>query len=162
MKIDISRCLFFVFAASLSIAAFLWGHPFIHDNKEAVTIIVTVFSVLAGFLVGLMALTADPSKLAARGSWKFLELNRPAVRQRLTRQLWMFELYLVTLALIFLSTLCKEMDELLVWIERTYMAFTVLSFLLSFRLPWTLARMQMDHYDEALEQLRKEAGLPPR
>lgn len=159
MKIDIPRCLYFLCSLLAAIAAFIWGQPLIHDNKEAVNIIVTVFSVLAGFLVGLITITGDPSRVASRGNWRLTELNRVGVRQRLIRHRWMFVLYLLTIVLIFLSSLCKEVETFSLWIERFYFSFAVLAFSLSFRLPWTLTAAQMERYDEVIEQQRKEAGI---
>ena len=159
MKTDYSRCLYFFCSLLAAIAAFVWGQPLIHDNKEAVNIIVTVFSVLAGFLVGLITITGDPSRVAALGSWRLTELNRVGVRQRLVRHRWMFVLYLLTIVLLFLSSLCREMEVFFSWIERLYFSFAVLAFLLSFRLPWTLTMAQMERYDEVIEQQRREAGI---
>lgn len=159
MKIDSFRCLFFLFALTAAIAAFIWGYPFIHDNRDAVNTIVTVFSVLAGFLVGLIGLAGDPAAAASRDSWRVTELYRTTVSQRLIRHRWMFVLYLITLALIFLSTLCKNMNEVVIWVERAYLFFAVLAFLLSFRLPWTLTRIQMERYDAMLQQQRKDVGI---
>ena len=159
MKIDIPRCLYFFCSLLAAIAAFIWGQPFIHGNKDAVNIIVTVFSVLAGFLVGLITITGDPSQMLARGNWRLTELNRVGVRQRLIRHRWMFVLYLLTIVLIFLSSLCGKMEVFSLWIERLYLSFAVLAFLLSFRLPWTLTTAQMERYDEVIEQQRREAGI---
>jgi len=39
------------------------GQPFIHGNQDAVNIIVTVFSILAGFLVAVITLVGDPKSL---------------------------------------------------------------------------------------------------
>lgn len=116
--------------------------------------------------MGLIALTGDASAVAARGSWRFTKLNREGVSRRLTRNRWLFVLYLLVLALIFLASLLKSVagaDPLigtfLNWVERIYLGLAVLAFLLSFRLPWTLTRIQQERYDEVLEQQRRNSGI---
>ena len=166
MAIAKGRVAYFSFSALTGLAAAIWGQPLIHCNQDAANIIVTVFSVLAGFLVAMIALIGDPSAAAARGSWRFTELNRQGVAQRLARNRWMFVLYLLTLALVFAASLCKMvdgsicyMDSILSWIERIYLGLAVTAFLLSFRLPWALTRMQMEHYDELIDRQRKAVGI---
>lgn len=158
MKIDFPRCVLFLVAILSGIIVFIWGQPLIHGNNNAVSLIVTFFSVLAGFLVGLIALITDPSKVATLGNWRITERYRVIVVQRLARQRWMFVLYLVTIALAFSSTLLKEY-EYSIFIERTYFALAVTSFILSLRLPWTIATMQMERYDAVLKQQRRDAGI---
>lgn len=160
------RTAYFLLSSLGGGAAAAWGQPLIHNNSDAASVIVTVFSVLAGFLVGLIALTGDASPVAARGSWRFTELNREGVSRRLTHNRGLFVLYLLVLALIFLASLLKTVaaaDALigafLNWVERIYLGLAVLAFLLSFRLPWTLTRIQQERYDAVLEQQRRNSGI---
>ncbi len=166
MALAKGRIAYFSLSALAGLVAAIWGQPLIHGNSDATDIIVTVFSVLAGFLVGLIALTGDPTAVATRGSWRFTELNRQGVSRRLARNRWLFVLYLLVLALIFVASLMKTVAyaESLVsialsWIERVYLGLAVMAFLLSFRLPWTLTRMQIERYDKVLEQQRSNSSI---
>ncbi|MBU1001856.1 MAG: hypothetical protein KKE73_04970 [Proteobacteria bacterium] len=159
MKIATGRCLYFIFALTAGVAVSFWGQPIIHGNEKAVNIIVTVFSILSGFLVAVITIIGDPSSVAARDSWQFTELNRNNINRRLVRNKWMFVLYLVTLTLIFISTLVSDFPGVEIWIERLYLGFAVMAFILSFRLPWTLAHIQMRRYDELIEEQRNNCGI---
>ena len=166
MSLAKGRIAYFLISALAGLIAAIWGAPLIHGNSEAAGIIVTIFSVLAGFLVGLIALIGDTSAVVARGSWRFTELNRQGVYQRLVRNRWLFVLYLLVLTLIFLSSLIKAVAHsipqlwiALLYVERIYLGLAVLAFLLSFRLPWMLTRMQLEHYDAVLEQQRANSGI---
>ena len=168
MEIAAGRIAFFGVSALAGVAASIWGQPAIVGNSAATSVIVTVFSVLAGFLVGLIAIIGDPSAVAARGSWQITELNRDGVAQRLTRCRWLFVLYLSVLVLIFLAAILKplvaaypQLGPVPSWLERVYLGLAVTGFLLSFRLPWTLTRIQLERYDAVLEEQRRKSGIPP-
>ncbi|MCV0371688.1 hypothetical protein [Filomicrobium sp.] len=139
------------------VAVFLWGGELIRGNERATGVIVTVFSILAGFLIAVMTLLGDQSMLP--GSWRFASVYKTRIRAKLTRQKWLFCLYLVTLAIIFVSSLLGEKhQEVLVWLERVYFGLATTAFTLSFRLPWTLMAIQMDRLDAVVESRR--AGSP--
>lgn len=144
-----------LFVAAL--AAWL-GQPLVHDNDRAVDVVVTVFSILAGFLVAILSLVGEGVEL--RGSWRLAELSRKRIERRLKRHQWLFFCYLVTLALIFVSTLVGGLaPSVVVWIERAYLFFAVLTFLLSLWLPWALARMQREKVDSVIEDIRQREGI---
>jgi hypothetical protein len=159
MKIATGRCLFFALALAAGCGAATWGQPLIHGNESAVNIIVTVFSILSGFLVAVITIIGDPSGVAARNSWQFTELNRRNVHHRLIRNKWMFVLYLITLTLIFVSSLLSSIPCVQVWLERVYLGLAVVAFVLSFRLPWALAHTQMQRYDELIREQRSACGI---
>ncbi len=123
----------------LTIAIILWGllityflQPYIHKNQDAINIIVTVFSVLAGFLVAVITLVGDPSTLP-QGSWRAARLGSTLTYNRLTRKKWLFILYLLTLTLIFITVLIKgKHPELELWLERIYLFLAICAFILSF------------------------------
>ncbi|ADU63419.1 MAG: hypothetical protein KUA35_10285 [Pseudodesulfovibrio sp.] len=156
---DFGRIAFFSLALLSGISAAIWGQPLIHGNESAVNIIVTVFSILSGFLIAVITIIGDPSGVASRNSWRFSELNRNNVNRRLIRNKWMFVLYLITLTLIFLSALIKDHSAVTIWIERAYLGLAVMAFVLSFRLPWALVNIQMRRYDELIDEQRKACGI---
>jgi hypothetical protein len=146
-------CLFAVAIAG-GVGAAKFGQPYIHDNDRAINVIVTAFSILAGFLVAIMTIVGDPAVFSRR-SWQVHELMRPSMYNSLLRQRWLFMLYLGTLAAIFAESLIPKESAFIPWLERLYLGMAVAAFVISFGLPNTLLRIQMARYDEALESRRR-------
>lgn len=46
-----------------------WGQPWIHENERAINVIVTSFSILAGFLIAIMTIIGDPA-ISFWRSWR--------------------------------------------------------------------------------------------
>lgn len=140
-------------------AAAIYGQPLIHGNEQAVNLLVTFFSILAGFLVAIIAVIGDPGMLPA-GSWRAAELGRPELMRRLARHKLLFLTYLVTLAAILLSLLlAKAHPGRTAILERIYLFLATVAFLYSLRLPWALARLQEERIDLEIQRKRKEVGL---
>lgn len=157
MSVDWKRLAFFFVAIVAGIAAGAKGQPLIHGNDQAVNVIVTVFSILAGFLVAIMTIMGEPGSLFGR-SWRSCEINRKNVFSRLVRQKWMFYLYLATLGLIFAGSLIKNTFPCLtVWVERIYLGGATTAFILSLGLPAALLNIQLERHDEIIEAKRKAA-----
>src|SRR5690348_1999136 len=101
-----------------------FGQPFMRDNSDAVLIIITVMTVFASFLVAIIAIIGDPS-LIPDGSWRVAEMRRDSVESRLIAHLWLFLLYLVAIALLFVGSLLAKAPEVAciwkTWIERAYL-----------------------------------------
>lgn len=152
-----------LFAAIVFLSAVLayLGQPLIHGNANAVNVVVTVFSVLAGFLVAIIAIVGDVTVMTP-GSWRAVEMNRRLAVTRLNRHKHLFLLYLVTLALIFVSLLFdKAWASATVWLERFYLGFGTLAFCLSLRLPSTLMGAQLERIELEIEARRREANIAP-
>ncbi|WP_288431108.1 hypothetical protein [uncultured Agrobacterium sp.] len=133
------------------------GTDLIHGNEKARDIIVTVFSILAGFLIAIMTLLGDQSNLP--GSWKIAKSRSDAIKAKLIRQKWLFHCYLITLSLIFLHALIAlKYPCLAPWLERLYFGFATSSFLFSFTLPSTLMSVQADRIDAVIEARRNAAS----
>ncbi len=111
-------------------------------------IVVTVFSILAGFLVAVITLLGDP-----RGEgWKALQLGKRELEARLLRHRLLFYLYLSTLGLALATLLVPaEYASVKIWFERFFVGFTVFVFLASFSLPTALSRLQMEKYQAELD-----------
>ena len=144
-------------AIAAGIAAGWLGQELIQGNDAARDVIVTVFSILAGFLIAIMTLLGDQSVLP--GSWRIAEVQKKAIRAKLIRQKWLFYFYLITLALIFLQTLVKiKFPVLSILLERLYFGFATTSFLFSFKLPSTLMSVQTDRIDAVVSARRANAS----
>jgi len=58
-----------VIAVLLGVSGANYGQPLVHGNDQAAGIIVTVYSILAGFLVAIIAIVGYPL-LVPPGSWR--------------------------------------------------------------------------------------------
>jgi len=159
MAIDWKRTTLIGIAAISGIVAGLYGQPLIHGNERAINIIVTVFSILAGFLIAIMTIMSDPSGFVSR-NWRYAELARPMVYHKLLRQKYLFILYLAILSLIMVQSLIEKLyPELSKILEQVYFGSAVAAFILSMGLPAALMKIQMDRHDEMIEARRKSAGI---
>jgi hypothetical protein len=152
-KIAWGRIATIVAALIAGITGGYFGQTWIHGNERAINVIVTSFSILAGFLVAIMTIMGDPAIFAGR-SWRAHELSRGTVKNRLWRQQWLFVLYLATLSLIFAESLASHIVAT-VWLERIYLGMAIAAFVVSFRLPFTLMRIQMERHEEAIQSRRR-------
>lgn len=149
-----------------AVAVVLWGilgaylsKPLITDNQDAINVIVTVFSILAGFLVALITLIGDPKSLPS-GSWQIARLGSDLTYNRLVRQKWLFYIYLIALALIFISMLLKKhFPEINCVVEYFYLFFSIVAFLLSFGLPSMLMNLQKERIEQEIAERRKSEGI---
>ena len=156
---DWKRISFFIFSVFCGVFGGAFGQKLIHGNDAAINVIVTVFSILAGFLVAIMTIMGDPGAFSGR-SWRVCEANRSNVFNQLIRQKWMFTLYLVTLGLIFIASLAKaEYPSLTVWIEKIFLGTAITAFILSFRMPAVLMNIQLSRHDDLINTKRKSVGI---
>lgn len=88
--------LFLTLVGSIVLSVFF--QPLLSD--KALDVLVNIYSILAGFLIGVIALIGDPSSLPS-GSWRVAEsaTNNTLRRLRSTKNL--LYVYLITLFLIF-------------------------------------------------------------
>ncbi len=158
------RAIFIIGCFAIGAAAAFYCQPYVKDNSDAVLIVTTVFTVFAGFLVAIITILGDPS-LVPSGSWRLVESRRESIEHRIIWHIYLFGLYLVTIGLIFVSSIIKKAPNEIVsmdwkvWIDRAYLFFGVGSFLLSFALPFALHKLQMDRLDREIERRRREAGI---
>jgi phosphatidylglycerophosphate synthase len=156
------RLFFLLGCAAIGAVAAYYGQPFVHRNGDIILIIVTVFSVFAGFLIAIIAIVGDPAMIP-EGSWRVAEGGRDKMEQRLVSHIWLFVLYLITIALLFVGVILEKAltnhDVWKVWIERAYLFFGISSFLYTFALPKVLMDMQRARYDAEIERRRRLAGI---
>lgn len=148
-----------ILAFMLASFASYYGQPLIHNNAQAISLITTVFSILAGFLVAIIAITGDPALLPP-GTWRAAEMEREKIGRRLIRHEWLFTLYLATLCLIFISLLLQKVcPQITIWLERIYLFFGVLAFSLSLQLPSVLIKIQRERIDSVIEHRRTKDNI---
>ena len=154
-KVDISKIKYAMAIALYSGIGSYFGQPLIHGNDNAINIIVTVFSILAGFLVAIITIIGDPSSLPS-GGWQRARLGSEVLYNRLTRHRLLFLMYLTTLLLIFISILIKgKVPFLEPWIERFYLFFSISAFSLSFQLPSALMNLHKERIEQEIDSRRE-------
>lgn len=142
-----------VVLVAVAVVAACFLQPLIHGKTDAINTVVTVFSILAGFLIAVITFIGEPSGT----SWKALQLGRSDVQAKLTRHLLLFYLYLLTLGLAMGMFLIPESHVvLLAWFERLFIFCAVFVFGASFALPHSLRALQMEKYDHALDEVKPD------
>lgn len=140
--------------------------PSYHNNANAIMVAATVFSVLAGFLIAVIAITADERSLRGR-NWRqdvaYLELIRGDVR----RQRNLFVLYLLVLLLVFVGSMDLPWPVFAqVWLERVLLFLAVCALLVSFRIPGYLMRRHIARLEDLIRERQQRetaagtAGVP--
>lgn len=148
------RKITFLLVVVLVAAIFAYfGQSVIHSNKDAVNIIVTVFSVLAGFLIAVITLIGDPKSLPP-GSWRVAELARKRTYNSLKRHSLLFISYLSTLTAIFASTLLN--GNIQQYLEHFYLFTGTIAGIYSFKLPMTLIEIQDERIQHEIDERKKK------
>lgn len=165
------RIPFILFCAAVALSVSYFGQPFARNNTDLITVVITVITVFAGFLVTIIAVLGDPA-LIPSGSWRIVTLHRDTIENRLIWHSWLFVLYLVTIAFLFAGVLLAKIaptksgdapHACMDWaaiVEHGYLFFAVFSFLLTLALPWSLKRIQQARVDAEEERRRKADGVP--
>ncbi len=172
-KIDWRKLIFFLLILTAAALTAYYGQPLLHNvevasnggppkeviNELAINVIVTVFSILAGFLVAIIAIIGDPA-LLPQGSWRIAENERDKFHKRLIRHQWLFMCYLLTLGSIFIALLLKKNFPILsLWLERFFLFSGLIAFTYSLFLPSALMKVQKEKLDAAIEERRRSAGI---
>ncbi|PKG73159.1 hypothetical protein CXF86_19100 [Shewanella sp. GutCb] len=158
-KVDKEKVLLAVAIVLWSLIGSYYIQPLVHNNQHAINVIVTVFTVLAGFLIAIITLIGDPKSLPS-GSWQKAELAYKRTHNRLVRHKLLFQLYLLTLALIFISFVLK--DQLARYqyiIEYIYIFMTLTAFILSLKLPSSLLDIQQERIEHEIDERREKEGI---
>lgn len=139
------------YVAASAVMGWCW-QPYFHGNSEALATIVTVFSILAGFLIAIISIVGD-SALIGRGTWRRDHYVIEAIKRRLIRHKLTFHLYLLVLSLAFVIQLLDIPAAALVWFERATLSVAIFAFLVSFSLPDQLLK-------EQIRKLEQKAATP--
>lgn len=143
-------------AAAIGLSCFIGYRfqPMVADNSDAVNTVVTIFSILAGFLIAVITFIAEPTLQQAR-TWDDLQRMKETVRRKLIRQQLLFFFYLLTLGVALAMFLTPpEMLNVLKWLQIVFLGLATFVFLASFSLPGSLMKIQMKRYEAALEDSR--------
>ncbi|WP_139206030.1 hypothetical protein [Luteibacter sp. 329MFSha] len=144
-------------ALGVSVLSGVFGASWLNENSDALSNILSFFSVLAGFLVAVIALTADDRGLRG-SSWRAKHYNAKTIRRRLSRHRMLFSLYLSACFLAFADSLKIQLsDEHRSWLNGITLGVAVFAFLLSFSLPHNLSEEYLRRLDQAVRDARKPA-----
>lgn len=142
-----------------------YAEPFVSGNANAVLILVTVFTVFAGFLVAIVAVIGDPA-LIPPGTWREASSRRENIESGLIVHMWLFVFYLIAIGLIFIGVVVREIpphvvpNGVKIWINRAYLFFCVSSFIFTFGLAKSLFKLQLDRIDAEITKRRRAANIP--
>ncbi len=164
ITIDWMRLSVLLIGAIVSLSAGYYLQPMISGNKEAINTIVTIFSILAGFLIAVITFIADPVIKAANG-WQDLQHKKRNVRNKIFRHRLLFYFYLISLGLaLSMFLLPSTFVKTTIWLERGFLTVSTFVFLASFKLPGSLMDLQMARYEAELEdkkpEVLKDMGMP--
>ncbi len=165
-KISWRKALFSLGSVVVSALVAYFFHAKYHNNSNALTILTTVFSILAGFLIAVFAIVADERALRGK-SWKSNVADLEMIRRELRSHRRLFSLYLVVLTLAFIVALDFGWPlKLQERIEYVLVFLASMAMIWSFRLPGYLMARHMDALDRVIESRRSEqtrvGGKTPR
>ncbi|MDT4863696.1 hypothetical protein FQZ97_984140 [compost metagenome] len=138
-----------------------------HDNSNALTVLVTAFSILAGFLIAVMAIVGNERALRGR-NWRQDTFYLVQVRRELKRHAALFYLYLTILAMAFLASLNLAWPRTIqVGVEGVLLFLACLAMLLSFSLPGQLTRRHIKDLEAVIrarqdEEIRQSTQVEPK
>ncbi len=150
-KIDWWRVARLAAAVIMSIFVGYEFQPMVANNPDAVNTVVTIFSILAGFLIAVITFIAEPSLQQAK-NWGELQKMKKTVHRKLYRQTLLFFLYLLTLGLALAMYLAPaEMHGVQKLLQTLFLGLATFVFLASFTLPGSLMKIQMERYEALLK-----------
>lgn len=148
-----ARYLAICFASALVLAPLL--QPAYHGKADAMTALVTVFTVLAGFMLAVMALTADGRNLR-RMDWRQDTYFLKEIRDRLARYRMMFHLYLLIPALAIVTFIGPAWGEGVQRFAEGFVLFlSIFALLWSFRIPGEITSAHVRRLQAAIKQQRE-------
>jgi ABC-type Na+ efflux pump permease subunit len=153
LNIDIKRLIYAFFSIAISILVAYFGSKWIVGNKDAVGMIATIFSILAGFLIAVITIVADDRSLRGRNK-HIRQYEVQNIKQRLFRHRAMFTTYLFVLLLALAATLKLPITD--VWsarLDRVLLGFSVFAMLMSFRLPGQLTEEYIKRLEACVQPL---------
>ena len=136
-------------AAVFSVMIGITFQPTAEGDFEVVRTVVTIISVLAGFLIASMVIVAKPAITYAKDG-RELQLMKDSVYRMLLRFKLIFLLFIATLCLALAIRLSSDHYK---WVlEMVFLSLSVFDLLISLKIPGILISMHMDIYDLEIEK----------
>lgn len=142
-------------------------------KESSLDVLVNIYSILAGFLVGVIALIGDPSSLPT-GSWRIAESASKNTFRSLHSTKNLLYAYLITLLLIFIYKLfftdgveiiktisicginiSEYVQDAKKAIEHSILFLSSIAFIYSFKLPGKLVSIQKDRVSKEIDSRRE-------
>lgn len=153
----------------------VYFQPLLTD--KALDVLVNIYSILAGFLVGVIALIGDPSSLPS-GSWRVAESATKNTFRKLRNTKNLLHVYLLTLFLIFSYKLLAVpetinvlksipiglkilpyLSDLKSLVEQFILFLSFVAFSYSFTLPNNLFNIQRRRVEKEIECRREKSNI---
>ena len=170
-----AKTLYLLATVVVSICLSIVFQPFV--TSKALDVLVNIYSILAGFLVGVIALIGDPSSLPS-GSWRVAENATSNTFRKLRSTKNLLYIYLFTLLIIFMYKLVVVPEAILIiknlpWgvkllpylsylkelTEQFILFISFVAFSYSFTLPNSLFKIQKKRVEKEIESRREQAGI---
>lgn len=149
-----TRINFGIFSVAVSLIATIAFGDRLANDSGTIGVIATIFSILSGVLIAVISILGDPSMIMDQ-SWRQSYLKSGEIQRKLHRNTDVFVLYVVLLAACFSFSLLKSEDWLFFWNQRICFFLTILAFLASLSLPYSLKAIQSQRLAEAIEAMKK-------
>lgn len=124
----------------------------------ALRLLVTILSILAGFLLAVIAILGDPRSLFS-GSWRVASAHARQIRRVLDRSVLLFYVYLATIAAAFISTMVGQYGEDPTyerWGKHLALGFGCASLIWSCGLPTVIRKTLVDRLRDEVDERKKE------
>ncbi|QRI63627.1 hypothetical protein JQ506_22985 [Shinella sp. PSBB067] len=140
-------------AVILSAAVTVFFGDRLTNGADVLSFIATIFSILAGVLIAVISILGDPSMLLDQ-SWRHSYLSATETQRKIHRQTDVFIVYVVLLISLFVFMLADPKATSFWYIQHATFFLTVLAFIASLTLPYSLRSIQKTRLDKAIEQIR--------
>lgn len=146
-------------------------------TEKALDVLVNIYSILAGFLIGIIALIGDPSSLPS-GSWRIAENATQNTFRKLKSTKNLLYIYLLTLFIIFSYKLLavSETKDVIISLpfgidllehlktfkkitEEFILFLSFVAFSYSFTLPNSVFEIQKRRVEKEIESRREQANI---
>ena len=144
MRIDKFRIGIFLAGIIAGGLAAYFKDQLITDSEKFVSVLVTLFSVMAGFLVATITFLINDSPVELRSRISYRRYEK-LFERRVRRNTWMFYCYLSVLLANLLAMLLENLlPSVSSFLERVYIGLGLAAMIWSFLLPSILAKIQRE------------------
>ena len=131
-------------------------------SEGALRILITVLSILTGFLLATMTMLGDPGSLLA-GSWRIASAETSRVRKAINRLAVLFYVYLTVILGVFVGMLLEgHVPECIHrWVTHGAICLGISALIWSFGLPWAVRERQLRRLRREVEERRTTKRSEP-
>lgn len=151
------RVILFIGAVAASMVSGYVGGGSFYASEVAVSVVVTMFAILSGFLLAILAVIGSSDMLLDSATSRHARVYRVTVKARFIRFGTLFSLYLTALILITSLVTFKGLfaTGISLWISRCALFMVTLSLMCSYSIPISLYAMYMERYDRKTRIIEK-------